>query len=131
MALFDFLTKRSKKEERDAQKRRERFVTRKETETKQEEKQQTASVHHPDVMPHVSEKATDLQSRRVYTFDVAPHYNKSMVRQHVGRTYKVTPGRVHITNVPGKRVFVGRRRVYRPGYKKALVHLKEGESILV
>lgn len=128
MALFDFL-KRSKREERDAKKRRERFVAQKDTEIKPVEKQQTVPVHHPDVTPHVSEKATDLHGRHIYTFDVTPSYNKSMIKQHIERTYKVTPERVHTVRIPGKRVFVGRRRVYRPGYKKALVYLKEGESI--
>ena len=79
--------------------------------------------------PHITEKASDLAERGVYVFEVDPRANKALVKRAVRIFYKVTPQKVRIINTPRKRVFVRGRYGVRSGIKKALVYLKEGESI--
>src|SRR3989344_759120 len=81
--------------------------------------------------PRVTEKSTDAASakRPPYTFVVAPAANKLMVRQAIVKQYKVTPTKVNISVVKGKKVFTRGRVGARPGFKKATVYLKPGDKI--
>lgn len=81
------------------------------------------------LIPHITEKATFLGEKDAYVFKVEPAFNKIMVRQAVKKQYNVEPVKVSIINIPGKTVFIRRRRAQRPGYKKAIVYLKKGDKI--
>jgi len=52
-----------------------------------------------------------------------------MVKQAVKKQYNVEPTKVRIINIPGKMVFIRRRRAQKAGYKKAVVYLKKGDKI--
>lgn len=81
----------------------------------------------------ISEKATMAQSlANQYTFKVHPDATKIMVSQAVEKAFKVNVAAVNILNTKPKakrnrmrRGAVGRK----PGMKKAIVRLKEGESL--
>ncbi|MBI2582673.1 50S ribosomal protein L23 [Candidatus Azambacteria bacterium] len=66
---------------------------------------------------------------RQYVFRVAPRANKIEIARAVENLYGVTVIRVGTVRVPGKVRRRGRYAGFRPGYKKAIVTLKEGESI--
>ena len=83
------------------------------------------------LVPHITEKATFLGEKNAYVFKVEPEFNKIMVRQAVKKQYNVEPTKVRIINIPGKMVFIRRRRAQKAGYKKAVVYLKKGDKITV
>mgnify|MGYP001563331718 CR=1 FL=1 len=83
------------------------------------------------IIPHITEKTSFLGEKDAYVFKVEPEFNKIMVKQAVKKQYNVEPVKVRIINIPGKTVFIRRRRAQRPGYKKAIVYLKKGEKITI
>ena len=85
--------------------------------------------------PLVTEKSTAGVSRSatggrpVYTFVVKPNANKLMVRRAIIEQYKVTPIKININVVKGRRFFARGKIGTRGGFKKALVYLKPGDKI--
>lgn len=81
--------------------------------------------------PRVTEKAANLTSKNVYTFDVRKNATKKDIAAAVVALYKVTPVKVRIVNSPSKRVAMRRKRGFgvASGVKKAYVFLKDGDSI--
>lgn len=87
---------------------------------------------HPNqvlIAPVVSEKSYSLITDRKYTFRVHPNAHKTQIRQAVEELFDVEVESVNIVKVkpkPKRRgMIVGRR----PGWKKAIVKLKEGHEI--
>ena len=80
--------------------------------------------------PLVTEKSTVLQDiRNQFTFRVHPKANKSQIRKAVETLFEVKVEKVRIMNMPGKlKRFMGRPG-RSPGWKKALVTLRDGEKI--
>ena len=76
--------------------------------------------------PLMTEKSSLLG---VYTFMVARDANKPLIKSAIKRLYQVTPRRVNIINVAGKKIVVRGKIGQRPGMKKAIVYLKAGEKI--
>jgi large subunit ribosomal protein L23 len=90
--------------------------------------------HEIIIKPLVTEKANNLtEKRNIYSFHVDKRANKLEIRNAVASFYGVTVTEVNTIVVPAKnRVRYTTRGVMKgrkPGYKKALVTLKEGESI--
>ena len=81
--------------------------------------------------PIVTEKSTQLQERDKYVFQIALRANKVMVREAVQKAYDVKVTSVNIIRTPGKVKRYGPRRVKRPGTKKAIVTLKQGDRIQI
>ena len=89
------------------------------------------------IAPVVTEKTADeMDERGVYTFIVAPDANKIEIGRAVERLWDVTVRDVRTMRYPGKarRAFLGRMarnpfKGRRPGYKKAVVQIGEGEHI--
>lgn len=79
--------------------------------------------------PIVTEKAASLSENSVMVFKVAQNANRVQVRNAFRELYNVTPVKVNIINVRGKRVRFGRQRGQRVGMKKALVTLPKGTRI--
>jgi large subunit ribosomal protein L23 len=86
------------------------------------------------IKPILSEKANQLQEKRsIYSFRVARKANKLEIKKAVEDFYGVNVADVRTLVVPSKAksrmtksgVISGRK----PGYKKALVILAEGETI--
>lgn len=76
-----------------------------------------------------TEKATSLGKANAYVFSVAGQSNKVGVKRAVEGLYGVTVERVHILNMPGKERRRGRQIGWKPGFKKAIVKVKEGQTI--
>ncbi len=81
------------------------------------------------VRPIVSEKSAQLNDNFVIVFEVARNANRVQVRNAFRELYKVTPVKVNIMNVRGKRVRFGRIIGKRNDYKKALITLPKGTRV--
>jgi large subunit ribosomal protein L23 len=89
------------------------------------------SLHPNEVLlaPVVSEKSYSLITDRKYTFKVHGDAHKTQIRQAVEDLFGVEVQAVNISKVQSKPKRRGLTRGRRPGWKKAIVQLKEGHSI--
>jgi large subunit ribosomal protein L23 len=81
------------------------------------------------IRPVVSEKSYELITQNKYTFKVHKDAHKTQVRQAVEELFDVTVVAVNILKVQPKPKRRGLTRGIRPGWKKAVVQLKAGDSI--
>jgi large subunit ribosomal protein L23 len=81
------------------------------------------------IRPVISEKSYDMIEHNRYTFEVAKTASKPQIAQAVTDIFGVTVTSVNTMNVTGKprrvRVAKGKTR----DWKKAVITLKEGDSI--
>jgi len=90
------------------------------------------SLHPNEVLlaPVVSEKSyAQIEANNTYSFRVHPDAHKTQVRQAVEELFDVTVLRVNGTKVRSKPKRRGVHRGTRPGWKKAIVQLRPGDSI--
>jgi large subunit ribosomal protein L23 len=89
------------------------------------------SLHPNEVLlaPVVSEKSYSLIGDRKYSFRVHQDAHKTQVRQAVEELFEVKVERVNIVHVRSKPKRRGLHRGRRPGWKKAIVQLREGDAI--
>jgi large subunit ribosomal protein L23 len=89
------------------------------------------SLHPGEVLiaPVVSEKSYGQIAQNRYTFKVHQDAHKTQVRQAVEELFDVKVTRVAIIKVQAKPKRRGQFRGIRPGWKKAVVQLKAGDSI--
>lgn len=89
------------------------------------------SLHPGEVLlaPVVSEKSYAGLASRQYTFKIHKDAHKTMVRQAVEEQFGVKVDRVNIVKVQAKPKRRGLFKGTRPGWKKAIVQLKEGHTI--
>ena len=89
------------------------------------------SLHPNEVLlaPVVTEKAYAQIDNNKYSFRVHPDAHKTQVRQAVEELFDVKVERVNIVHVQSKPKRRGVHKGTRPGWKKAIVQLAEGESI--
>ncbi len=82
------------------------------------------------IRPLVTERTTELgEEQNAYTFIVSKDANKIEIRHAIERLFSVKVASVNTLNYRGKWRRVGRSLGRRPGYKKAIVKLAEGERI--
>ena len=87
---------------------------------------------HPNqvlIAPVVSEKSYSLITDRKYTFKVHEDAHKTQIRQAVEELFEVKVERVNVIKVQSKPKRRGLIRGRKPGWKKAIVQLRQGESI--
>ena len=101
----------------------------------------TAAVHIEDVQtrpvyagrvikyPYITEKTSMCAAKNTYVFKVARATTKNEIVKAIQRMFKVTVIKVNVMNMPEKNVRVGRHEGRVPGFKKAMVTIKEGEKI--
>jgi large subunit ribosomal protein L23 len=89
------------------------------------------SLHPNEVLlaPVVSEKSYSLIEDRKYSFKVHPDAHKTQVRQAVEELFDVKVQAVNIVQVRSKPKRRGMTSGRRPGWKKAIVQLREGQTI--
>ena len=89
------------------------------------------SLHPNEVLlaPVVSEKSYSLQTDRKYTFKVHRDAHRTQIRQAVEELFGVKVQGVNIVKVQPKPKRRGLITGTRPGWKKAIVQLREGETI--
>ena len=86
--------------------------------------------------PRLSEKVySQSEELNTYVFDIKKSVNKQDVLNAVKKQYDVTPARVRVASVKGKRVRSVRhggrsvRKYHRSDIKKAYVTLREGDNL--
>jgi len=77
----------------------------------------------------VSEKSTRGFALNQYTFEVDRSATKTAIKDAVERGYKVEVLSVNTVRLPAKKIQLGRFAGTKGGIKKAIVTLKEGQSI--
>ncbi len=89
------------------------------------------SLHPNEVLlaPVVSEKSYSLIADRKYSFRVHPKAHKTQVRQAVEELFHVKVERVNVSQVKAKPKRRGLHRGTKPGWKKAVVQVREGDTI--
>jgi large subunit ribosomal protein L23 len=81
------------------------------------------------IAPIVSEKSYAATTRGEYTFKVHQDAHKTQIRQAVEELFGVTVTRVNVIKVQAKPKRRGQFRGIRPGWKKAVVQLRAGDTI--
>lgn len=79
--------------------------------------------------PIITEKTTALREEGKYVFEVHPNATKPQIKQAVQKLFNVKVEYVNTLRYKGKPKRVGRFSGYTPRSKRAIVKLKEGESI--
>ena len=89
------------------------------------------SLHPNEILlaPVVSEKSYSLINDRKYSFRVHKDAHKTQIRQAVEQLFSVHVERVNILKVQPKPKRRGTSKGTRPGWKKAIVQVREGETI--
>jgi len=89
------------------------------------------SLHPNQVLlaPVVSEKSYSLITDRKYTFKVHEDAHKTQIRQAVEELFEVKVERVNVIKVQAKPKRRGLFKGMRPGWKKAIVQLRAGDTI--
>ncbi|HEX5387268.1 MAG TPA: 50S ribosomal protein L23 [Gemmatimonadales bacterium] len=90
------------------------------------------SLHDTIVRPVVTEKSSAAyQAGKVYTFEVHPAATKPEIRTALERLFGVTVTGVRTMQMRRREVVRGRTRGKTARWKKAVVTLKDGDSIAV
>jgi large subunit ribosomal protein L23 len=89
------------------------------------------SLHPNEILlaPVVSEKSYSLIEDRKYSFKVHPDAHRTQIRQAVEELFEVHVEAVNVSKVPSKPKRRGMTKGRRPGWKKAIVQVREGETI--
>ena len=85
--------------------------------------------HQIIIKPVISEKSYNLIEERKYAFKIHPDAHRLQVRQAVEQLFDVHVERVNILKVQAKPKRRGLIKGTRPGWKKAIVQVREGETI--
>jgi large subunit ribosomal protein L23 len=79
--------------------------------------------------PIVTEKATILSEQNKTVFKVHSGANKNSIKKNIEKLFKVTVIKVNIINAKKKQKIKQGKISTKPGYKKAIITLKKGQSI--
>ncbi len=87
----------------------------------------------PDLIrrPIITEKATLLLENNQYTFEVDRKATKPEIKAAVEMLFEVKVTAIKTNNPPRKTRRVGKSMGHRPLYKRAIVTLNEGDTIVL
>jgi large subunit ribosomal protein L23 len=81
--------------------------------------------------PIITEKATLQMELGKYVFDVLPKASKPEIKAAIESLFDVTVVKVNTLRLPRQKRRVGRFVGYKAQYKRAIVTLKTGDSIVL
>jgi len=79
--------------------------------------------------PIITEKATILSEQNKTVFKVHSGADKNSIKKNIEKLFKVTVIKVNIINTKTKKKIKQGKLSTKPGYKKAIITLKKGQSI--
>ena len=79
--------------------------------------------------PIVTEKSTNLSAQNKIVFKVPLKSNKKILKKNIEKIFKVNVIKVNIINKQTRSKITRGRKIKIPGYKKAIITLKKGQSI--
>tara|TARA_Y100000590_G_scaffold47305_1_gene50133 strand:+ start:1844 stop:2137 length:294 start_codon:yes stop_codon:yes gene_type:complete len=81
------------------------------------------------ISPNITEKSTSLSEFNKIVFKVKKDASKSYIKKSIEKIFKVNVIKINTVNLKGKTKMVRNRKAFKPGYKKAIVTLKKGQTI--
>ena len=89
------------------------------------------NIHYLDtiISPNVTEKSTSLSEFNKVVFKVHKGANKKSIKKSIEKIFKVNVVKINTINLKGKTKIVRNKKAFKPGYKKAIITLKKGQSI--
>ena len=81
------------------------------------------------ISPSITEKSTALSEFNKIVFKVNKGASKDSIKKSIEKIFKVNVIKINTINLKGKTKLVRNKRVYKSGYKKAIVTLKKGQNI--
>ena len=81
------------------------------------------------LFPIVTEKSTNLSVQNKIVFKVPNKSNKKNLKKNIEKIFKVNVVKVNIINKQLRTKITRGKKVKVPGYKKAIITLKKGQSI--
>tara|TARA_Y100001960_G_C14407995_1_gene696799 strand:+ start:442 stop:735 length:294 start_codon:yes stop_codon:yes gene_type:complete len=87
--------------------------------------------HHLDtiISPIVTEKSTSLSEYNKIVFKVHKGSSKSSIKKSIEKIFKVSVIKINTIKLKSKIKMVRNKKALKPGYKKAIITLKKGQSI--
>tara|TARA_Y100001936_G_scaffold196551_1_gene197089 strand:+ start:339 stop:632 length:294 start_codon:yes stop_codon:yes gene_type:complete len=79
--------------------------------------------------PLVTEKSTNLSEQNKIVFRVPTNANKKNLKTNIEKIFKVNVTKINMINKKNRVKLTRGRKVKVPGFKKAIVTLKKGQSI--
>jgi large subunit ribosomal protein L23 len=80
--------------------------------------------------PKMTEKTVSLkEDANQFAFEVDQRANKIQIKESIEKSFKVSVLKVRTMNVRGKKKRLGRYQGLKSSWKKAIVTLKEGDTI--
>ena len=88
-------------------------------------------IHYLDtiISPNITEKSTSMSEFNKVVFKVNKKANKQSIKKTIEKIFKVNVIKINTINMKGKNKLVKNKKSYKPGYKKAIITLKKGQSI--
>ena len=88
-------------------------------------------IHYLDtiISPNITEKSTSMSDFNKVVFKVNKKANKQSIKKTIEKIFKVNVIKINTINMKGKNKLVKNKKSYKPGYKKAIITLKKGQSI--
>jgi len=81
------------------------------------------------ISPTITEKATALSEYNKIVFKVHNKATKNYIKKSIEKIFKVNVIKINTIRKKGKNKFVRGKKSNKPGYKKAIVTLKKGQTI--
>ena len=81
------------------------------------------------ISPFVTEKSTTLSEQNKIIFKVPSSANKKNLKTNIEKIFKVNVIKINIINKMNRTKLARGKKVKVPGYKKAIITLKKGQSI--
>ena len=81
------------------------------------------------ISPNITEKSTSLSEYNKIVFKVEKNASKNSIKKSIEKIFKVNVVKINSINLKGKIKMVRNKKASKPGYKKAIVTLKKGQSI--
>jgi len=81
------------------------------------------------IAPNITEKSTSLSEHNKIVFKVQKNASKNSIKKSIEKIFKVDVVKINTINLKGSIKMVKNRKTFIPGYKKAIITLKEGQNI--
>ena len=81
------------------------------------------------ISPNVTEKSTSLSEFNKVVFKVQKGASKNSIKRSIEKIFKVNVVKINTINLKGRTKMVRNKKIFKSGYKKAIITLKKGQSI--
>ena len=82
------------------------------------------------ISPNITEKSTSLSEFNKVVFKVHKGASKNSIKKSIEKIFKVNVIKVNTINLKGKTKLVKNKKAFKSGYKKAIVTLKKGQTLI-